>query len=42
MLNTKAFKAYDVRGIVPEEVNEELVYRTGRVFAALFQQKPWL
>jgi len=39
MLNTKAFKAYDVRGIYPEEVNEELVYRTGRVFAALFSAK---
>ncbi len=36
MLNTKAFKAYDLRGIVPTEVNEELAYRIGRVFAALF------
>ena len=32
MLNTKAFKAYDLRGIYPEEVNEELAYRVGKVF----------
>lgn len=36
MLNTDAFKAYDLRGIVPEEINEELVYRVGKVFCALF------
>ena len=34
--NTKAFKAYDLRGIYPEEVNEELAYRVGKVFCALF------
>ena len=27
-----AFKAYDIRGRVPEELNEELVYRIGRAF----------
>jgi len=26
------FKAYDVRGIYPEQINEELCYRTGRAF----------
>lgn len=36
MLNTKAFKAYDLRGTYPEEVNEELAYRVGKVFCALF------
>ena len=30
MISTKAFKAYDIRGIVPEEVNEDLAYRLGR------------
>lgn len=35
-MNTKAFKAYDIRGMVPEEVNPELAYRIGRVFVALF------
>lgn len=36
MLNTKAFKAYDIRGTVPEEVNVELAYRTGRSFTGIF------
>lgn len=27
------FKAYDIRGKVPEELNEELVYKIGRAFA---------
>lgn len=30
------FKAYDIRGMVPEEVNEELAYRVGRAYAALY------
>lgn len=38
-LSKKAFKAYDIRGIVPDEVNTELAYRVGRVFAALFGAK---
>lgn len=29
-----SFKAYDVRGRVPEELNEELAYRIGRAYAA--------
>lgn len=36
MLNTKAFKAYDIRGIVPDEVNTELAYRIGRAFTGIF------
>lgn len=35
-LTKKAFKAYDVRGVVPSEVNAEMAYRVGRVFAAMF------
>lgn len=35
----KAFKAYDLRGKVPEELNEELSYRIGRVFADLLGAK---
>ena len=31
-LTKKAFKAYDVRGVVPTEVNAEMAYRVGRVF----------
>ena len=33
---TKAFGAYDLRGIYPQEVNEELYYRIGRAFPVLF------
>lgn len=33
------FKAYDIRGIVPDEVNEELAYRVGRAYAALYHPR---
>ncbi len=33
------FKAYDVRGQVPEELDQELVYDIGRAFAAVFGPK---
>lgn len=32
-VNPKIFKAYDVRGIYPTELNEEIAYRIGRAFA---------
>ncbi len=35
-VTNKAFKAYDVRGVYPDEVNEEMAYRVGRVFSAMF------
>lgn len=35
-VTNKAFKAYDVRGVYPTEVNEEMAYRVGRVFSAMF------
>lgn len=35
-VTNKAFKAYDVRGVYPNEVNEELAYRVGRIFSAMF------
>src|SRR5579859_2289802 len=28
-----SFKAYDVRGIVPKEINEEIAYDIGRAYA---------
>ena len=34
-----AFKAYDIRGRVPEELNEELVYRLGRAYTERFGAK---
>ena len=32
-MDLKAFKAYDIRGRVPDELNEEIVYRIGRAYA---------
>ena len=29
----KCFKAYDIRGRVPDELNAEVAYRIGRAFA---------
>ena len=40
LLNMKSlscFKAYDVRGLVPEELNEDVVYRIGRAYAAFVE-----
>lgn len=34
-----AFKAYDIRGKVPEELNEELVYNIGRAYVELLGAK---
>ena len=38
-INTTGFGAYDIRGIYPESVNQELAYRVGRVFPKLFNAK---
>ena len=38
VVNT-GFGAYDIRGIYPTEVNEELAYRIGRSFVTLFKAK---
>ncbi|MFC1609036.1 phosphomannomutase/phosphoglucomutase [Patescibacteria group bacterium] len=35
----KIFKAYDVRGIYPTEINEEVVYKTGRAFVKFLGAK---
>jgi phosphomannomutase/phosphomannomutase/phosphoglucomutase len=39
MTNLKAFKAYDVRGRIPEEINETLAYDIGRAYAAFVRPK---
>ena len=36
---TEAFGAYDIRGIYPETINEEIAYRIGRFFPSLFKAK---
>jgi len=37
--NLSAFKAYDVRGRIPDELNPGLVYQIGRAYAAFVQPK---
>ena len=39
MTSITCFKAYDVRGRVPEELNEDVVYRIGRAYAAFLQPR---
>ena len=39
MLDPKVFKAYDVRGIYPDELDEEGAYAIGRAYADLFEPK---
>lgn len=38
-IKRNAFKAYDIRGKVPDELNEEMAYRIGRAFVEIFQAK---
>lgn len=38
-INTSGFGAYDIRGIYPESINQELAYRIGRVFPEIFRAK---
>ena len=38
-LNLSAFKAYDVRGRIPDEINADLVYQVGRAYAAFIKPK---
>ena len=41
MINEKVFKAYDIRGIYPNEINEDLAYNIGRSFVTfLKEEKP--
>jgi phosphomannomutase/phosphomannomutase/phosphoglucomutase len=35
----KSFKAYDIRGRIPDELNEEVAYRIGRAYASLLKSK---
>lgn len=38
MLNPGIFKAYDIRGIVPDELDEEGAYRIGRAYAQFLKE----
>ncbi|HHD92556.1 MAG TPA: phosphomannomutase/phosphoglucomutase [Candidatus Portnoybacteria bacterium] len=35
------FKAYDIRGIYPDELNEEIAQKIGRAIVLFFKQKKW-
>ncbi len=35
----KCFKAYDIRGRIPDELNEELAYKIGRAYATLLSPR---
>jgi phosphomannomutase len=37
--NLAAFKAYDVRGRIPDEINADLIYQTARAYAAFLEPK---
>ncbi len=39
MINLSAFKAYDVRGRMPDEINADLVYQIARAYAAFLKPK---
>ena len=35
MINKKIFREYDIRGVYPSEVNEEVAYKVGRSYASI-------
>ena len=39
MTNLNSFKAYDVRGRIPDEINEALAYDIGRAYCAFVRPK---
>ena len=39
MINLSAFKAYDIRGRIPDEINADLIYQIGRAYAAFVKPK---
>src|SRR5580700_4917963 len=39
MRNLDCFKAYDIRGRIPDEINESLAYDIGRAYAAFVKPK---
>jgi phosphomannomutase len=39
IMNLSCFKAYDIRGRIPDQLNEDVAYRIGRAYAQLLQPK---
>ena len=43
MTKLTCFKAYDIRGRLGSELNEEIAYKIGRAYGQIYQPKPlWL
>ena len=38
-VNPKIFKAYDIRGIYPTDINEDVVYKIGRAIVQFLEAK---
>ena len=38
-INPKIFKAYDIRGIYPDDLNEEIAYLIGRAYVKFLKKK---
>ena len=38
-INEAIFKAYDIRGVYPEDLNEDLVYKIGRAYTTILQNE---
>ena len=38
-MNLNCFKAYDIRGRIPDELNEDLAYKIGQAYAAFVKPK---
>ena len=39
LLDQSIFKAYDIRGIYPDQLNEDMVYAIGRAYATLMRRE---
>ena len=38
-MDTSIFKAYDIRGVYPEEINEEIIYKIAQSYVELIKPK---
>lgn len=41
MTKLTCFKAYDIRGKLGTELNEEIAYKIGRAYGQIYQPKRW-
>ena len=39
MVNLNSFKAYDIRGRIPDEINEAFAYDVGRAYAGFVRPR---